>query len=556
MLWENGTWKRKHTREIAEIRDHDPFHFNKIKKHLHCFGCWNQYLKSNGVPPKDSDIPQLTHYLSEINRNHYFRLYNKYQDHIPGCVFRDSTFIRDVAQRHGLEIPYHDVIRLPALGEGENISIQSISGETSSTSENRLYLKSVLLFQELYDGMGDDWTNQKVQVNGEVVELGKICFSYKFADKAVGSYAIITGVVQDIRSNKYNFVELIFYDERKFKITVSPGHLYDQDYLSQIRGRKIAIYGKVKRRGILPPEIELISIDKQLAFLDLNEKNFPQFDLLTIKDQRLFDTINNVLSQYNAKEISKESFPFRQQDEQINQHQKQLLLLEKKLNQLQQLEEDLQKQLKLLLRQQQQKRKYIQDKKIKEKNKNRLQEEIEQLRGWKRLIILGKRLFNLDQKNKELDKLQEEIRDLTNKIQDMNPEMDQLLDKKKDKIKTLKKALKSIQLKMKSVENSLEQLYQHNKIVPSWKEIADHADSSYLIQPHAHICLKIIRNNSNSNHIHIQIYIQPYEIKEQEKLITQTFSKHEIQLQPNLIKPYGKLFNQLKSLIKKEYRNV
>lgn len=561
MLWENETWQRKHTREIAELRDQDPSYYAKIKGEFYCFGCWNRHLQLHGTPPSRSEIPKVSHYKYKKKIDHNFRL-RPNQNHISGCVFRDANYIREVAQRHGLKVLHDQVIRLPDLGESLRLATPTISKETGSASGKKSPRRS-FLFQELFDGMKNDWIHQRVQVNGKTIDLDQILFSYESAHQAVDQYAIITGVVQDFSLNRHHGVELTFHSEDKFKITVSPGHLYDQDYLSPLLGRNIAIYGKVKQKGTQPPEMELISLEKQLAFLDLDEKPFPEFDLLTVKDQRLHDTVDQLLARYHANQLTQGEFPFSFQNEPIHQHQEQLAVLEEKYDQLQRQKEDLKQQQNDLLQQQseyeQQKEKYTKEKNAKEAAENQLQKEIRKLSGFfKRLFHSGK----LKQKQKELTELQTELQQLTHQLYETKSKIQKLIDEQKrihQEMETLKTTMDDMQSEIESVKSSLSQLRHHREVAQSWQEIASQAEYSYLLSSHTygcHLCLNITRDSNNTNHIHVQACLQPYETEGNEKRLTQPFSKYEIQLEPDLLKPYGKLFNQLKAWIDTKTENI
>jgi hypothetical protein len=560
MLWENETWQRKHTKEIAALRERDPSRFAKIKGEFYCFGCWNRYVQEHETPPSRSEIPKVSHYHFKKSKEHHFRL-RPNQKHIPGCVFRDAVYLREVAQRHGLTVLHDQVICLPDLEKSLRLATPACSPETKPAS-GKTYGRS-FLFQELFDGMQDDWVHQRVQADGKTTDLGQILYSHESAHQAAGQSAIITGVVQNLSLNRHHGVELALGPEENFKVTVSPGHLYDQDFLSPLLGRKIAIYGKVTQTEAQPPGMELISMEKQLAFLDLDEKPFPAFDLPKVKDQRLHDTIHQVLARYQAQPLAPEDFPFRFQTGPIQQHEEQRAQLEEKYDRLKRQTEDLQQQQTDLLQQQseyeEQKEKYAQEKSAKEAVENQLKKEIRQLSGFfKRLFRSGK----LKQKQQELIAVQTELQYLTRQIYETKSKIQKLSDEQKKihrEMETLKVEMEKIQSEMESVKSSLGLLRQHDEIARSWQAIANHAEHSYLLSSPArgfHLCLNISRDPDNARFVHVQASLQPYETEETEKRLTQSFAKQEIHLEPDLLKPYGKLFNQLKTWIDSQTENL
>ncbi|MBA4547825.1 hypothetical protein H1R82_07985 [Thermoactinomyces intermedius] len=560
MLWENETWQRKHTKEIAALRERDPSRFTKIKGEFYCFGCWKRYIQEHATPPSRSELPKVSHYHFKKSKEHHFRL-RPNQKHIPGCVFRDAGYLREVAQRHGLTVLHDQVICLPDLEKSLRLDTPARSPE-SKPAAGKTDRRS-FLFQELFDGMQDDWVHQRVQADGKTTDLGQILYSHESAHQATGQSAIITGVVQNLSLNRHHGVELTLGPEGNFKVTVSPGHLYDRDFLSPLLGRKIAIYGKVTQTEAQPPGMELISMEKQLVFLDLDEKPFPAFDLPKIKDQRLHDTIHQVLSRYHAQPLAPEDFPFRFQTGLIQQREEQREQLEEKYDRLKQQAEDLQQQQTDLLQQQseyeEQKEKYAQEKSTKEAVENQLKKEIRQLSGFfKRLFRSGK----LKQKQQELIAVQTELQYLTRQIYETRSKIQKLADEQKKihrEMETLKAEMEKIQSEMESVKSSLGLLRQHDELVRSWQKVANHAEHSYLFSSHIrgfHLCLNISRDPDNARFVHVQSCLQPYESEGTEKRLMQPFAKQEIHLEPDLLKPYGKLFNQLKAWIASQTENL
>lgn len=560
MLWENETWQRKHTKEITALRERDPSRFAKIKGEFYCFGCWKRYIQEHATPPSRSELPKVSHYHFKKSKEHHFRL-RPNQKHIPGCVFRDAGYLHEVAQRHGLTVLHDQVICLPDLEKSLRLDTPARSPE-SKPAAGKTDRRS-FLFQELFDGMQDDWVHQRVQADGKTTDLGQILYSHESAHQATGQSAIITGVVQNLSLNRHHGVELTLGPEGNFKVTVSPGHLYDRDFLSPLLGRKIAIYGKVTQTEAQPPGMELISMEKQLAFLDLDEKPFPAFDLPKIKDQRLHDTIHQVLSRYHDQPLAPEDFPFRFQTGLIQQREEQREQLEEKYDRLKQQTEDLQQQQTDLLQQQseyeEQKEKYAQEKSTKEAVENQLKKEIRQLSGFfKRLFRSGK----LKQKQQELIAVQTELQYLTRQIYETRSKIQKLADEQKKihrEMETLKAEMEKIQSEMESVKSSLGLLRQHDELVRSWQKVANHAEHSYLFSSHTrgfHLCLNISRDPDNARFVHVQSYLQPYESEGTEKRLMQPFAKQEIHLEPDLLKPYGKLFNQLKAWIASQTENL
>jgi hypothetical protein len=561
MLWENETWQRKHTKEIAALRERDPSRFAKIKGEFYCFGCWKRYVQEHETPPSRSELPKVSHYHFKKSKEHHFRL-RPNQKHIPGCVFRDAGYIREVAQRHGLTVLHDQVLCLPDLEKSLRLAAPTRSQESKPASGKKRPEQS-FLFQELFDGMQEDWVHQRVQVDGKTTDLGQMLYSHESAHQAAGSYAIITGVVQNLSLNRYHGVELTLGPDEKLKITVSPGHLYDRDFLSPLLGRKIAIYGKVTQTEDQPPGMELISIEKQLAFLDLDEKPFPAFDPPKVKDQRLHDTIHQVLARYQAQPLAPKEFPFRFQTGLIQQHEEQRAQLEEEYARLERQTKDLHHQHTDLLQQQseyeEQKEKYTQEKSAKEAVENQLKKEIRKLSGFfKRLFSSGK----LKQKQQELIAVQTELQYLTRQIYETRSKIQKLADEQKKihrEMETLKAEMKKIQSEMESVKSSLGSLRQHDELARSWQKVANHAEHSYLFSSHTrgfHFCLNISRDQDNARSVHVQAFLQPYETEGTEKRLTQPFAKQAIHLEPDLLKPYGKLFNQLKAWIDSQTENL
>ncbi|MED4689659.1 hypothetical protein [Peribacillus frigoritolerans] len=301
-------WENKTAGEILKLRkeygEKSP-EYNEIKNCLRCKGCYDRWLKIYKCEPNEGQLPVLTHVDRCNSGGTHFRLRVGATHEVKSCYYNDPyEFIREQSDTYrDVEMGERGRARLTILNLlNPRSSPKDIKGKAGKT--NRLNSQKRFGFlQEVYDRYNDDWIILPIETEeGKKVKIDDLIVSPLQAKRKVQekekSICIVMGtVLKVLNQNSGGYINIRFEDDRQypyFQLSVKPNHIYNEEDLKCLVNRKIACYGEARcNKGY--PQMELLSIDRQIVFMDIKESKPRPVVIPQIKIDRVQEKIMNTM---------------------------------------------------------------------------------------------------------------------------------------------------------------------------------------------------------------------------------------------------------------------
>ncbi|WP_044784551.1 hypothetical protein [Bacillus thuringiensis] len=323
----NSGWIKENAEEIRRIRLHNKnnsFNYDKIRDSFRCYGCYEAWEKKYNREPHEQELPTLTHYTYKNSDETHFKLRRSSQEesheHMKGCYFNDPTdYYRELSnvfdyvgndEKKAVRLNILNQLELTPIKE--NTLSKTYSGKTGKNRAT--HLQSFGALQDVYNRYQENWKELSVTTeDDENIKIGNLLHSpagaKQLATNNQNKIIIVSGFVQKVeKRNNGGFINVVFKHDSSesfppFRLSVSPYHIYNEEDLKCLENRKIGCYGRLNyNKGFA--QMDFFSLHHQIVFLDLKENESCPFTLPTINFDRLHTLITKTLENYTVKSES------------------------------------------------------------------------------------------------------------------------------------------------------------------------------------------------------------------------------------------------------------
>ncbi|RPK08290.1 hypothetical protein [Priestia endophytica] len=564
-------WIEKTANEILELREiygDDSPEYLKIKERFRCKGCYDTWKKVYKSEPPDNKLPKLTHYNRHNSGGTHFQLSKNIKHKVKGCYYDNpSEFIKELSY----------ICEYIQMGEQGRAKLSILNPPPSSLNKNDTKgistrkkqpksskRMSFNFLQETHDRYKDGWIELPVETeDGEKKKIGDLIVSPKQAKikakKGETSICIVMGTIKKVMNrNRGGYLHILVEDDVHssiFKLFIEPNHIYNENDLKSLKGRKIGCYGRI-HWNTQYPQMELFSIDQQIVFVDLNGNRTYPIIIPQIKIERVYEKALDVMNLFNVTETSLDSTHFnyyisRQQNTPTLNEQ--ILLYKNEIEKHQKSWAE----IKRLIKDTEQEKNYLDEQLEVHKVDRTLAEnnlKTEQQRKKEKIFKFFKR--NNSYKVQELLKIVENLNIVVYQLQEKvdlhHQKLRQLLLEETRIEHSIKRSSKGIS----GNQNHVQLLIQGLKWEEAWKQDISSHDS--------YIYHKVLENKPRDLLIGLQVlqypdvaevnikcFIQQHEKNEPTKLFSNIKGKEIISIHPMDLHVYQTFENKLKGYMKK-----
>ncbi|MCG0050252.1 hypothetical protein [Priestia aryabhattai] len=559
-------WKKDTAENILKFRlryGDKSLEYQNIKDTFYCYGCYLQWKEVNNNEPTEYQLPILTHFnRSEAGGTHFqlrsTKSSSKKMDHIMGCCFKDSRgfFNRASHQFDHIEVNNKGIARLNILNPIKLKSKKKNRFQQDCEGESRKY-QSFGALQEIYNRYNKAWEELSVITEDEEnLNIKSLLVSSSKATNAGNNYQnqikIVIGVIEKVEArNKGGFINIIFKREQgqssyPFQLSVSPYHIYKEDDLSCLVGRKIGCYGRLNYNKNFA-QMNLSSLHRQIVYFDLQEGEACPFTIPSIDFSRVNSIVTNTLANYQA-------LPFTSNIEEFSyylDHQRDIQSLEKQIEQgikekeslLKEKEHKTKIKTELVVEREQLNIKIIDKKKELGIIESQLKKEEDSLKSFILKKLKRSQSKNFQELTSKREIIQEEI---CNIRQEFYRKSNQVIEHE-ELIQSIPSRITNIEKHLSITFQTIENLKEGLKIEKTWREVLkkENCCMYHISSINLWVAVQVSRALYNSSKLEFECFFQQYYGDQRTRVYPKEIQSIKFSIPPNELMIYQKIKSRL-----------